>query len=196
MNQVLIEVQSAAVVPESREETAKSRFPVGIGVLSALLILGGSWMLLGCIPLLRDPSRMDFVGEMLGAWPALVLGLVVLQAVLAISSGIGLALRAKWGWWIAAFLYTFGIASNAISPLGLWMRAETLGLSGSDLAIPLVKAGVAVVIQSLILVYVMRKRSVFGVGYFSAMKSVGLLFAIAIQVLFWIGIVNETFPWR
>ncbi len=115
--------------------------PVGVSILSALMLLSGVAMagLLFFAAFFMDwkgrESQLATAAATIGAPVSMLIGSVVFLAALAIEAGFGMWQGRRWGWWLGSFWFVYAIFRNANALLKLKMM--TAGMSPLELALEL-----------------------------------------------------------
>jgi len=174
-------------LPDGLEMPVVSDRPVGITLLSILHTIGGSILLVVVLSHLPSANETEEALQSVGssAWLVSFAGLFL--AFLALGSGIGMFLRTRWGWWLAAFYYVHSILrslsalANIISMLDEWEGTRSPEHY-------YVKHAGRIVLNSLILMYLFQGHVLrfFHPGRLPKAKIIGALVgaALAVSVLF------------
>jgi hypothetical protein len=165
--------------------------PVGIAILAGLNLVNGAWIgghrLLTLADVYLGPGGSATFS---GSYKVAAFG-DFFFAFVAVVSGIGLFVGAKWGWWLGGFHWSSRICREVLIPISATLLADQSVSSMSDDRFYFSKVSGALAIQSLILLY-MFQRSVleyFGLGslrkVWALIKIVGaaLLFSIIAHTL-------------
>ncbi|EMI47185.1 putative membrane protein [Rhodopirellula sp. SWK7] len=154
--------------------------PVGVSVLAVLHILGG--LVLFGVQFLMF-ARLDSMEESLRAMgipPVLVIVGVMFLSVLTIASGIGMWMGTRWGWWLAAFYYVYGVLRNASALYTVVSMADQLEGTARGPEFYMIKHSVRIVIQSLLLMYFFKGNVLdyFDLSTLKKGKALGILVGI------------------
>jgi hypothetical protein len=159
--------------------------PRGIWILAGLHLLVG--LLFAAATLLYLRGAFDVVtgeGQSRVPWPFLtVVLLCTFISACALSTSIGLWLGARWGWWLTAFYYVWGVLGSVTDVLfGIWYLEER---NFESIAWFLPGHLILLGIHSLILVYLCKKtvRHFFRLQSLRMSRALALLAIIAIVVL-------------
>lgn len=88
--------------------------------------------------------------------PLPLVALANVTALLVLAGGIGLCLRAKWGWWIAGFTYSYSVLLSAYMLATSFARGADLVAAGETINVQRFPG--LLVICSLLLWYLHSKR--------------------------------------
>lgn len=138
--------------------------PVGVTIAAVLYSFGGFVLLLGVVDALSHQELRSIATS----------GLLVdfgFQAVVALTAGIGMWTRQKWGWWFGAFYLCFSVALGS-KTIFLWVLRKPNGGPGLDGA-----AVIRVVVSLVLLSYFFRGNvaQFFELAPSSLWKRLGML---------------------
>lgn len=144
----------------------KIKRPIGITILSILHIAGGAigtiFILLFLLLFQNKPESIDALTR-IGIPPVLLIIAIVFLLVLISLSGIGMLTGKKWGWFLGAFYYAYGVVRNLSAIFAV------SGLFGSFSALELsemthgpvfyyTKYGIRLVVSVLIYIYFFKQN--------------------------------------
>jgi hypothetical protein len=172
---------------------ARSARPLGISILSVLHFLGGVVLLIlaAAFPILtaNKPEIAEGMAAVGIPLPLLIAGIVFL-AVLAIGSGIGMWIGAKWGWYLGSFYYMYSVVRNILAFLNVYLlvdqmpAAEVAAMTRGP-EYHYFKFGGRVVIHALIFLYFFKGNVVehFGLKDTSGWKVLLIEFGICVGIV-------------
>ena len=147
--------------------------PMGINILSILALING----IPIVIMTRDSMYTSDYRKLI-AISFLFIG------ILAVSSGIGMLLGKKWGWWLGSFYYAYAISRyfNTIITVGVMVVRSQLLIS--DATTYIIKYGIRIVIHCFILLYFFNNdvKEYFNVVHCSKLKTILILFGICIAI--------------
>lgn len=166
---------------ESREKPDR---PVGVSILAVLHIIGGGLLLIAQFVMIANLNAMQEPLESIGIPPALLIVGVMFLCVVTLASGVGMWLGTRWGWWLMAFYYVYGILRNAMAIVTVGMLADQLEGAARGPEYYVVKHGMRVVIQAMILCYCFKANVVeyFDLRDVSKLKALAILSGICIAI--------------
>lgn len=134
--------------------------PMGITILSALMVIGGVGLVI--LPILsavglREGAQRSGEGF---EGPLLVLGTVLL-GVLALGAGIGMFRGARWGWSLATFYFMYAAARSAVALVAMQSLLESAGAGeagGRGAGFYFVKFGGRILVSVLLYRYLFRSN--------------------------------------
>lgn len=171
---------------------SESKRPVGIAILSWLHIAGaaiGSVVVLVFVPKIKGEPEALRALTTIGVPPVLLLVGIVFLLVLTGASGIGMWTGRRWGWFLGAFYYAYGIVRNlnaliAIPRLlGALSPEDPAGVAHGD-GFYYMKYGARVVVYALLYLYFFRAnvRAHFGLQRKSKWIPAVAQFAVCILI--------------
>jgi|SRR3989339_995066 len=163
--------------------------PVILTILAILHVAGGALAFIA-IPILVVvyQYKKEEAPENFSSIVFLLLVSILLLAILALVSGIGMLRRKKWGWWVGVLYSIYGIVRNVSALI-------TMSGFGADFEEPpkgmeyyYFKHSFRVLVYALIVLYFFRGSVLeyFGLKQQSKTKAVIILFTIAL--IFWGGL--------
>ncbi|HUE70070.1 MAG TPA: hypothetical protein VMP01_04205, partial [Pirellulaceae bacterium] len=159
------------------------RRPIGISIPSVLHLAGGLafgalWMWIS-----NFDDNEQWLAEIGLSVPAfMAIGAVF--TVLAVASGIGMWLGAKWAWWLASFYYFSMLLGNLCEMLLILpLKARLLDLD--EIGLEAARLGMRTVILFLFVTYLFRSKVLeyFGLASMRKLKAIGILFGITLLFL-------------
>ena len=110
----------------------------------------------------------------------------VLIVVVAITSAVGLFVGAKWGWWLAAFHWTWRIAREVLIPLSALILTGLSNNAETEVTLDFAEMFVPVILQSLLLLYLFKENVLEFFRFDSLSKpwAITALFSIGFIVAF------------
>ncbi|MCB7130187.1 MAG: hypothetical protein J3T61_11690, partial [Candidatus Brocadiales bacterium] len=168
------------------ESLSASDRPVGIVLLalvhlvSGLYIAGQRWFMLVNI-YSTSPGSIT----MSASYKVMLFG-EVLIVVVAITSAVGLFVGAKWGWWLAAFHWTWRIAREVLIPLSALILTGLSNNAETEVTLDFAEMFVPVILQSLLLLYLFKENVLEFFRFDSLSKpwAIAALFSIGFIVAF------------
>lgn len=148
---------------------ASTKRPVGVTIAAVLYSCGGIALLLGVLdPVFHEDSRSVATASLL-----IDLGF---QAVIALTAGVGMWTRRKWGWWFGAFYLCYSVAMGLAVVLQLVLGTPN-GVPG-----PYGAAVIRIVVSLVLLSYFFRGNvaQFFELAPSRRWKRLGLLLIAAI----------------
>jgi hypothetical protein len=120
----------------------------------------------------------------IGIPPVLLIIGVVFLAILTISSGVGMWMGTKWGWWLAAFYYVYSIFRNGSALFTVIAMADQLDGDSRGPEYFMIKHGGRIVVHFLLFLYFFKGNVLefFGLEGLSKAKAVGILVGICIAI--------------
>lgn len=145
--------------------------PIGITILSILALISG----------------VLIVSQAMHArnFNALLVVSVLFVGILAISSGIGMLLGKRWGWWLGTFYYVYAILRYLNTIFAGFRIAVQSQNSIPEIGNHITEYGIRIVIHSLILLYFFKDdvKEYFNVSHYSKFKPTLALFGIGIAIM-------------
>jgi hypothetical protein len=119
-----------------------------------------------------------------GLSPVLVAIATASLALLGVSSGIGMWVGRKWGWWLGSFYYVYSVARNASALLTISALEDELAGGTRGPEYYYVKYGGRVVVHFLILLYFFRGNVLryFALENLPKWKAVSTLIAVCAAI--------------
>lgn len=157
--------------------------PTILTILSILYIAGG---VLGLIiaPILIvlylcNKAELPFIT------PLTIIISIFLLSILALTSGIGILKRKKWGWWLGALYYAYSVLRHIYTIIVLPGLVETFGEPPKGIEHYYLKHGFRGLLHLLILLYFFRKSVLeyFELEQQSKPKAIAILFGVAIVII-------------
>ena len=164
--------------------SSKPDRPIGLSILAVLHLLGGLVLFAIQFLLWTRVDQMKQPLQVIGMPPVILLAGVMFLSLLGIISGIGMWTGARWGWWVAAFYYVYGVFRNAGALIAVAQLAEHLEGGPRGPAYYVVKHSGRIVVHALILLYLMKANVLefFDQQSLSKPKALGLLAAICTAI--------------
>lgn len=158
--------------------------PGGISILAVLHFIGGILLFGTQFLLFANLQAMEESLHAIGIPPVLLIIGVMFLAVLAIASGVGMWMGAKWGWWLASFYYVYSIFREGSALPTVVAMANQLegGSRGPEYYI--IKHGVRIIVHFLLFLYFFKGNVLefFGLETLSKPKAIGVLVGICIAI--------------
>jgi hypothetical protein len=158
--------------------------PVGISILAVLHFIGGILLFGSQFLLFANLQAMEESLRAIGIPPVLLIIGVMFLAVLAIASGVGMWMGAKWGWWLASFYYVYSIFRNGSALLTVVAMADQLEGGSRGPEYYMIKHGVRIIVHFLLFLYFFKGNVLefFGLETLSKPKAIGVLVGICIAI--------------
>ncbi len=133
-----------------------SERPIGVFILSILMIIGGVFLAPVMIMVMFTPQDVVDSIEVIGVNMMLVAFAGMFIALLSITAGVGMILGTRWGWYLGTFYYVYSIARSlsALVTLAFLPLGELVQEASSQNQY--VKFSVRALISFLILLYLLR----------------------------------------
>lgn len=163
--------------------------PTGITILSILALTGGIGMILTQIIF---HSNLYDLSTDLGI-SSIVLFLSVLSlGLLSISSGIGMWLGKKWGWWLGTFYYVYAVLRYVNSIITITNTSDHLEYSAHGIENYIIKHMVRIVIHTLIFLYFFKDNVMeyFNLLHYSKIKSALIVIGLGVGIFGTISIMS------
>lgn len=176
---------SVADRPTGEPLRRRATRPVGVSILAMLHLVGGVGLAVVLVALVVNRQAIGEPLQMLGMPPALLIIGVLFLAVLTIASGVGMWMGTKWGWWLAAFYYLYGVVRHGSALMTVAALADRLedGMRGP--AFYLIKFGVRIIVHLLLVLYFFRGnvRAFFGLTTVGKARALGILVGICLAIM-------------
>jgi hypothetical protein len=130
--------------------------PVGIWILSGLHLLAGLLFLAALGLFVSQRRSLEIADGVMASLFWFVAVMCGFLAAVALSSGVGMWLGARWGWWIASFYYVWavlGVVADFLLTMSQISQFDPL-----NIAIGLAGKLVQLVIHALILAYLFKRN--------------------------------------
>lgn len=169
--------------PDSDHETVTR--PVGVSILAVLHLVGGVLLLGAQFMLIANMQEMDESLRFAGIPPMLLIGGVMFLAILTIASGVGMRMGTKWGWWLAAFYYTYSVFRNGSALMTIISVADQLEGADRGPEYYMIKHGVRLIISLLLLMYFFKGNVLdfFGLARINKIKAIAILVGICVAIV-------------
>jgi len=153
--------------------------PVGISILAVLHAIGGVGLLVLQVVFFLVPPVSESASSV-GISPAVLAIGFMLLAGLGLSSGIGMWLGTRWGWWCGALYYVYSVARN----FNAFLLVADLAEGPRSREYYSAKFGGRVIVNFLIFLYFFKSNvlAYFGMTGFGKLKAVGILIAITATI--------------
>ena len=167
--------------------------PVGVAILAWLqMVCGGACLVIGIMLLLTAKDYRQEIDVMASIGiPTVMLGPVTtLIGALSLSAGIGMWLGKRWGWFLSALLFAYGVSRNFVALLTIpgliaSMPTEVIAEITHGPAYYYFKHVTRVIVQGLLYLYFFRKnvQAYFDVKYVRKWKPVAIQWAACVVVV-------------
>jgi hypothetical protein len=157
---------------------------VGVSILAVLHLVGGLGLAALQVVLLSQMGAIEETLRSIGLPPwVLIVGVLFLTA-LAIASAVGMWTGARWGWWLAAFYYMYGVFRNATA---LYTVAAMSGLLEDSSRGPeyyFVKHAIRLVVSLLLFCYFFKTNVLefFGLADLSKATTIAILVGLCVAL--------------
>ncbi|PQO30432.1 hypothetical protein DTL21_24060 [Bremerella cremea] len=183
-------VATTATVDADQALSAPAKRPLGISILAILSLLSG-------IIYLLEAGFMFFVGPIpfVSGAGVLLVSLRLIWGILALgllgmAAAIGLWRGTKWGWWLAAIRYVYGVANSMTLLVWVFSTTFTLGAVGHNSDGIILQNGLGLILSVMFLLYLQRKNALtyFGLDQGSHVARASGLIAFGAIVLAVLGV--------
>lgn len=158
--------------------------PMGVSILSALLMLSGLMLLVAQITLFATLKGMEETLNSIGIPPYILLFGVIFLTALTIASGVGMWMGTKWGWWLGSFYYVYSVFRNGSALLSIGMMTEQFEDTSRGVEYYMAKHGSRAVFSFLLFLYFFKRNVLeyFGMEGLNKSKAIGILGGICIAI--------------
>jgi len=169
-----------SVKPNGRE-TAR---PVGLSILAILHVINGVLLFGTQFPMFTNLQEMEGSLRSIGIPQVLPIVDVMLMAILAIASGVGMWIGTKWGWWLASFSYVYSIFRNGSALLAIVAMADQLEGDSRGPEYFMIKHGGRIIVHAMLFLYFFKGNVLenFGLETLSKAQAIGILVGICIAI--------------
>lgn len=174
-------ITSQASVEPHRRPTNR---PLGVSILAVLHFLGGVMLLGSQFYLFANLQAMEQSLRSIGVSPVLLVVSATFLAVLAIASGVGMWVGAKWGWWCALFYYVYSIIRNSSALLTVVAMAGEIEGGTRTPEYYMVKHGGRIIVSVLLCLYLFKGNvlAFFDLETLSKPKAMGIVVGMGIAI--------------
>lgn len=174
-------ITSQASVEPHRRPTHR---PLGVSILAVLHFFGGIVLFGSQFYLFANLQSMEQSLRSIGVSPVLLVVSATFLAVLAIASGVGMWVGAKWGWWCALFYYVYSIIRNSSALLAVVAMADELegGTRGPEYY--MIRHGGRIIVSALLFLYFFKGNvlAFFDLETLSKPKAIGIVVGMGIAI--------------
>jgi hypothetical protein len=158
--------------------------PLGITILAILHLVGGAVLCAVTVPLLSKLGTLQGVLRSAGSSVVLLAVSAIFLGALGFSAGVGMWLGKKWGWWLGAFYYVYGVARNASALITVIEMSNELGRGAHGPGFYLMKQAVRIIVHLFILNYLFKTNvlSYFELERLSRGKALSILVSICLAI--------------
>ncbi|MDA8229572.1 MAG: hypothetical protein M0T74_18090 [Desulfitobacterium hafniense] len=152
--------------------------PIGVAIFSVLNLIGG-FGLLGLQLILG--SSFGEISESMGISNRVLEMSVLFLAVIGILSGIGMWLGTKWGWWLGAFYYSYGIFRDGSTLISILSIGEDLVIEGDrGIEYHIVKYAIGALLYTLVFLYFFKGNVLnhFDLSGLAKARAIGIIATI------------------
>lgn len=143
---------SASLADEPATSSGPRTRPIGVWILSGLHLLAGLLFVFAVVMFLQQREMID-QRLMTGLFGYLVV-IAGVMAVVALSSGVGLWLGTRWGWWIASFYYVWAVLGFVAEFMVMAFRFNLM--DAETLVVAVLSKVIQLVIHALLLAYLLK----------------------------------------
>jgi hypothetical protein len=126
--------------------------PIGIWILSGLHLLAGLFFAFAVVLFLQLWER--FEERLMEGFLWFVVLVAAVMAAVGLSSGVGLWLGTRWGWWIASFYYVWALLGFVAEFMTMAFRFNLMDTE--SLAVVVLGKVIQLVIHALLLAYLLK----------------------------------------
>jgi hypothetical protein len=175
---------------------AVAQRPPGITLLAVLHVIGGILLAVLQFALIAKLDEMEEPLRVVGLSPVLLVIGSAFLALIGIGAAVGMWLGRKWGWWLGAFYYVYGVARNASALLTLGALDHDLESSARGPEYYYFKHVGRIIVHLLILLYFFKGNvmAYFGLSELSKWKAVSIMVAASIAIWGAVSIINQLNP--